>query len=474
MSWVARVALIAALLAAHSAVAQTSTAERAAERSIDEVLAQYVEEALTSNLTLRRQDLSVEISLAALDEARGRYLPQATLQSRYSRAEGGRAIVLPIGDLINPVYQTLNELLAAQGQPPAFTAIDNPQFSFLREREQETSVRVIQPLYAPELRAGVRASRAMLKSEEATRDTVARTLIRDVRTAYHNWLRTRQEVSIVDASAELLRENLRVNDSLFNNGKITRDQVLRAKAELLDVEQQRLSAANALDTARGYFNFLLNRPLATEIEVARVTDATPPPMDLSQLQTQAQQTRSELRQLEYAGQAAEAQISAATSRFKPTIALALESGIQGEDYRFGSEDDYSLASLNFTWNLFNGNQDRARLSQARLASRSVGLQRESATQQIALEVEQTLGDVRAAARALETASARRDAAREAFNIAARKRDAGVISQVEFLDARTTLTSAELNYSVTQFELLTRRAELDFALGTQPTGARRTP
>ena len=63
---------------------------------------------------------------------------------------------------------------------------------------------------------------------------VARALRRDITIAYLDWLKARSSVDIVAASEALLRENLRVNESLFDNGKITEDQVLRAKAELLD------------------------------------------------------------------------------------------------------------------------------------------------------------------------------------------------------------------------------------------------
>ena len=42
-------------------------------------------------------------------------------------------------------------------------------------------------------------------------------------------------------------------------------------------------------------------------------------------------------------------------------------------------------------------------------------------------------------------------------------------QVEFLDARTAFTSAELNLNVTRFDVLARQAELDYATaaGTLP-------
>jgi hypothetical protein len=45
----------------------------------------------------------------------------------------------------------------------------------------------------------------------------------------------------------------------------------------------------------------------------------------------------------------------------------------------------------------------------------------------------------------------------------------VITQVEFIDARSSLTSAELNLNVTLFDLLARQAELDYATaaGTLP-------
>jgi hypothetical protein len=52
----------------------------------------------------------------------------------------------------------------------------------------------------------------------------------------------------------------------------------------------------------------------------------------------------------------------------------------------------------------------------------------------------------------------------------------VISQVEFIDARSSLTGAELNLNVTRFEVLARQAELDYATasGTLPLGSSNAP
>src|SRR5688500_16848595 len=209
----------------------------AQEASFESVVTRYVAEGLQSNLALRSETLEVERATAALAEARARYFPETSLQARYSRADGGRTISLPLGTALNPVYSTLNDMLVAQGQPASFPTIADETINFLRETEQDTRIVVRQPLYAPAISAAVRAQSALLDASNYQRMALARTLRRDITTAYLDWLKARSSVDIVTASETLLRENLRVNESLFNNGKITEDQVLRAKAESLAVEQ---------------------------------------------------------------------------------------------------------------------------------------------------------------------------------------------------------------------------------------------
>ena len=103
-------------------------------RPLAAVIEEYVREGLASNLSLRAQSLEVERAEAALDAARARYFPEASFDARYSRSEGGRTIELPLGAALNPVYQTLNDMLVAQGQQPRFPAVQDETIAFLRER----------------------------------------------------------------------------------------------------------------------------------------------------------------------------------------------------------------------------------------------------------------------------------------------------------------------------------------------------
>jgi len=447
-------------------------------RPLRVVIDDYVQEALASNLALRSQQFDVERQLALLAEARSRFFPQVGLEARYTRAEGGREFDLPVADLVNPAYQTLNELLLAQGQPARFQDVPDTSISFLREREQDTRLSLRQAVYAPAIPAAFRAQREVLDSTQYARQALARRLERDVTVAYLDWLRARSSVAIVDSSFALLQENLRVNESLYENGRVTRDQVLRARAELLEVQQQRREIENLAGRNGQLVNFLLNRNLDAPLELAdvgtgggegapdAVADAGSPGDD-ADLRTSALGRRPELRELAALERAADFQVDQQRAARKPLVSIGIDGGIQGEDYDFGPGYNYGTASVQFTVPLFDGGAIRSRVDAARAVARQAAVRRQETARQIELEVQQALDRLRTAMDSLATAEARAEAASAGFRIASSKRDAGAINQVEFLDARNALTGAELNLNLTRFELLSRQAELAYATAVNP-------
>jgi len=461
---VAVLATLPARLAAQGVVTETS-------RPLAAVIDDYVREGLRENLSLRAQSLEVERSEAALDGARARYFPELSLGARYTRSEGGRTIEIPLGRALNPAYQTLNELLMAQGQAPQFPAVQDETIAFLREREQETRITLRMPLLQPAIPAAVRAQRELLGASEYARVALARQLKRDITVGYLHWLSAVRTRGIVDASVVLLNENLRVNDSLHRNGKITQDQVLRARAELLAVTQQSREAQNLAAQAQSNLNFLLNRPLDTPLENADVAaEVTARTQALADLRASALANRPELAELTHLTRASEAQVNIARADRWPTLSLGADGGTQGEEYEFGRGSNYATVSLLLNWTFFDGGARRAAVREASAIARRTATQLDEFTQQVQLEVQQSLDRLNTSADSLATADARAEAARAAFRIASRKRDEGAISQVEFIDARSSLTSAELNLNVTRFLVLARQAELDYATaaGTLPT------
>ena len=443
------------------------------ERAVDSLVA----DALAANLELDGASAGVTERLAALDQARARYLPSIDFSARYSRADGGRAISFPVGDLLNPVYATLNQLTGSA----RFPAVANQEIDFQRRREQDTKVSLTQPLYDPRIAAARAAAQSQYESAAAGRAALAGRIERDMREAYYRWLQTRAQIAIFDAAVELATENHRVNDSLFRNGKITRDLVFRAEADQLEVEQSRLGARNTERLAQSYVNLLRNASFDRALPVTTVDDpdvaglradlSEQPSLGLAPLQDTAVRQRAELRQLDADAAAAAAGERLARAAFKPRLAFALDAGTQGETYGFGSDDRYVLASLVLRFNLFSGGADQAGVAGARAVEREAHASRTLQEQTIRFEVQQALLDLELTQLSLGTASKRVEAASGAFRIASRKRDLGQINQAEFIDSRRALTDAQLNLNVTRFAALSSLAELEYALGA---GARHLP
>lgn len=471
----AALAPAAAAPASSTPVATPATAQ--ASVTVEEGLREVLDDALAANLELRAGSAAIQQRLAALDQARARYLPALDLAARYSWADGGRTIDIPVGDLLNPVYATLDELLLASGQPARFPRIANESISLLRRHEQETKLVLEQPLYEPRLGPAVAAGEAELERASANLVALRSRVTRDTQQAYYLWIAARQAVLVLDATLELARSNLAANESLYRNGKVTRDLVLRAEADLLEVEQQRIAAASRVRIAQGYVNLLRNLPLAAPLPMAAIDAASVDrsrdqllrrlagrALESAPLQQLATDRRAELRGLDAAIAGGEARQDLARAAFKPRLLLGAEAGVQGEDYGFGEDERYALASVILRWNAFRGGADRAALAEARAFTEELRATRDLAAQRVRLEVQQAVEDLAVADASLETARKRAEAADGALRIATRKRDLGQINQTEFIDARRTSTDANLNLNRVRAEFLSRIAELEYAVG----------
>ena len=462
--------------AAPGATAATPTAQQATV-TVEDGLRQVLGDALTANLELRAGSAAIAQRMAGLDQARARYLPAIDFAARYSVADGGRTIELPVGDLLNPVYATLDELLVASGQPARFPRIENQSITFLRGNEQETKMVLEQPLYEPRLRPNVNLNRADVERATANLDGLRARVTRDTQQAYYLWLATQQQVQVLDATLELARSNLSANESLYRNGKVTRDAVLRAEADLLEVEQQRLAAAARVRIAQGYVNLLRNAPIAAPLPNAEidapaierfrsrlVSRLAGRPLDPATLEQLATDRRAELRSLDAAIAGGEARQDLARAAFRPRLLLGAEAGIQGDDYGFSEDERYALASVILRWNTFRGGADVAALDEARAFTEELRATRDLAAQRVRLQVQEAVSELEVADASLDTALKRAEAADGTLRIASRKRDLGQINQTEFIDARRTMTDARLNLNRVRAEFLSRIAELEFAVG----------
>lgn len=418
-----------------------------------QTLDDYIREGLEKNLALRQQRLALDVSNETVGEARGGFLPSITLNARATELYGN---VINLGNLINPAYATLNQLTGSNAFP---TNLD-----IRLPLQRETKVEVRQPLIQPKVLFNYQIKAHLRDATEAETEAKTRELISQIKTAYLNYAKTLKVVELYAETVPLLEENVRVNQSLVKNEKATLDALYRAEAELADVKQKQADALRLNDASKQFFNFLLDRPLASPIVLVSDSSFTVPSLSLESAQEKAK-AREEFKQIQSGADAAEKAVSIYTADFLPTLSLGIDYGFQGNRYDFSSDQDFATVSLVAQWNIFNGFQDKSKRQQATLEANRLKTRYKELESQIALQVRATFDEARVAAQNISVAEARLKAAEESFKLVSKKYAQGQASQVEFLDSRTAFTNAGINAIITRYDALIKQAELERVAAT---------
>lgn len=439
----------------------------------EEDLDQYISTALTSNIALQQQNLSYQKSIEALKEAKGLFFPTFSVSARYSVARGGRAFVIPIGDLMNPVYDNLN-LINGIGEAtnpdyptiPDYPQIENEQVNFLRETEQETFVRMAVPVFNAAILANHRIQQNNTEVARIGVDRYKRELVKEVKTGYYQFLQAYQARKLFENTMDLVEENLRTTQSLQRNHKVTSDAVYTAEAQVKEVTQQLTAAQRDEKVAKAYFNFLLNQDLETAIAVPEAIQLNLNAMTLEAAQQQAIAQREEFLELNLYRTITDQQIKLNKQNRLPTINMVVDYGVQGVDYNLDSESDFVLGSLVMSWNFLDWT-NKAKVQQATITKLEVEKQREEVEQQVHLQVIQAYYEIEAALKNIDAAQAASTASDKAFDLVKKKYSQGQANQVAFIEARTNKTNAAQQLIIAQYSYLAQLANFEWVTASYP-------
>jgi OMF family outer membrane factor len=262
----------------------------------------------------------------------------------------------------------------------------------------------------------------------------------------------------------LLVENLRISQLLVDTQKATQDTVLRATAQLAAHDQKLRSAQDAVRALQRQLAVLRsdgNEPPAADAPKLPDAVAALPaiPDDVAALVTLAQQRRSELQGAVVQADAANAQAALVRQGRLPTVAVALDLGVQSSSYDASWDDKYAALSLVASWNIFDGGKREARATQAALARESAAFADAQTRAQIAADVRTVWDHARTARDAIATIDSRIVSERAAYELLNTRFAAGGVAQIEVLAAQTALISAQLERVLAVAELQQQMVEL---------------
>lgn len=419
------------------------------------VLDGYLQEGLANNLVLQEKNLSLQRALNAMSVARSMYLPAIDLDIAYSHAQGGRAIELPVGDMLNPVYNTLNALTASQ----AFPAIDNETINFLPQNYYDAKVRTTMPLLNMDIGYNKQIKEAGVTLQQNEVEIYKRELVKEIKGAYYNYLTAVQVKEIYQSSLQLAEEGLRVNQKLHNAGKGLPAYVVRAQSEVAATEAQIADAESKVKNAGLYFNALLNRPANSAI----VEDAMMELESLWSLESWSvvdASQREELESLATGVAIQEAIVKMNKQYLVPKIAGFFDLGSQAEGLRFNDDSRYFMVGVTMKMPIFQGNRNKLKIQEAKIDLAVSQNKKAQAEQQLAMAVDVAKNEVLAAFKNFEKAKVQLETAATYQRLIQKGFSAGVNSYIETIDARSQYTSAKLAESVSKLQILSALAKLE--------------
>lgn len=429
------------------------------------VLEAYLREGLTSNLALQQEQLEVNKAIQALRQAKALFAPQITFAPTYSLAYGGRRIAVPVGDMLNPLFATINELTGRQDFP---TDIPNVDELLAPHNYHDTKITFQIPLYSPELKYNYLIHSNMLSSREARLKVVSTEISFAIREAYYQYMQALKLQEVYRSSRKILEELTRLNQRLLDNQMVTRDLVLASEYELSAHDRQMAEMEKNVNVTQAYFNFLLNRDLSSDIKLdthlLQKAGHLQIQEDLDQLIAEALSGRQEIKTLDFSVLAARnATQLESKSAVWPNLYIGGNTGFQGYSYRFANQG-YLIAQVGLRWDLYKGGERKAKIAQAQIREQSIELQRTEAEKRVMLEVVQAYHALKASFQGLKEAEVGLEKARAYYRITHSRYFNQNVLLVEYMKAVEDLKKAEILHTISQYELLLRKAHLDRVVG----------
>jgi outer membrane protein len=424
----------------------------AATISEAQTLEDYVQEGLKNNLVLQQKNVTLQQAQHSLRIAKSYFLPTVNVLADYTSGEGGRSIGIPVGDLLNPVYASLNEMT----QGDAFPQVENVNQNFFPKNFYDAKIRTSIPLVNTDLliNRSIQGQQLMLRQYEL--DVYKRQLVLDIKTAYYNHLAALSAIKIYESALTLVQKNVEINESLLRNGKALPANVLRSRSELERVKADVNDARNQLSNTRQYLNFLLNRDLNQEV----VTTSSLGSIPLTDTASNMTNKREEIQMIKTVQQINNSSLQMSRLSRLPKVNAFLDLGTQAQDWKYDNDSRYYLVGVQLSIPVFQGFRNDITIRQNKLEIQKTEHHLKNTSKQLEMAMAISKNQLQTSIQNFHAAQEQLKSAQSYFNLIEKGYKEGVNSLIEFLDARNQLTSSQLQLNLRQLEVLTAEAHLE--------------
>jgi outer membrane protein TolC len=423
-----------------------------------ETLNNYVQEGLKNSQILKQQNFQLQKAVFALNEAKTLFKPNINFNTTLSTAQGGRTIDIATGDLVNPVYSTLNQLT----QSNRFPQIQNVSEQLIPKDFYDLRVKTTMPLLNAELKYNQAIKQEQITMQQAEIQVYKRELVKDIKLAYINYLKATEAIKVYENALKLLREAERVNESLIKNGSANPTVLVRTRNEIAKINAELDAAKGNQKNAAAYFNFLLNKDFTEKI--------TQDSLGREGLKTElAEGHREELDKIK-TGIDINRQILGLNQSYKKwKIGASLDLGSQGRFAQIASADKnffvpnaFVLLGISFDIPVYSFGRNQLKVKQSEMDIASLDAQLQQIRNQLDLQTEIAKNSLNASKEIYESKASQVNTAERYYRDMMRRYKEGNLNFIELLDAQTQITTAQLQQSISLYDVWTKWVELERA------------
>ena len=385
-----------------------------------------------------------------------------------------RAIALP-QVVASGKYQD-NESSLVQ-QFPSFGATNSIQTP---HQNWNTGIQIVQGIYeGGKLIAAIQAASATKKQAIAQYDTQVADTLLAVRLAYYDVLLAAQQITVNEASVKLLQKELDDQQRRFDAGTVPHFNVLRAEVALANAKPNLFHANSQYRISKNVLANLLGYNLPRDVleniplNLTDTFDITPWDMALPDAIQQALERRTELKDLREQVVLQKLNIVSAKSGYQPVIQAFAGYGWQNSEFSTDIGDEVNGWNVGgqLTWSIFDGALTYGKVKQSKALYKKSETELEDRSRQIELDVRTAYSDFLEAKEVLDSQTKVQEQAEEALREANARFDAGTGTQLDVLDAETSLTQARTTQVQALHDYATARARLERSIGAELASAK---
>lgn len=388
------------------------------------------------------------------------------LESNYGLVVQTRAIALPQIQAAGNYTDT---------DPKAIdTFPSSPGFSIpVPHQNWGTSLKITQTIYeGGRLASAVRAARLTKEQALLQYQTVIQDTLLGTRVAYYDVLLAAQQIIVNEASVNLLQKELDDQRRRYDAGTVPRFNVLRAEVSVANARPPLIKARNDYRISKNNLSNLLGYNLPRDVwediplQLVDQLTAEPYQVELPAAIARALANRTELLALRKTEQLQYENIINARAGYQPTVQVF--AGWGWHNYAFtddvGEEREGWNAGAQLSWDIFDGLLTRGKVMQARAQHEHAKNDLADNSRQIELQVRTAYSTFIEAKEVLESQVKVQEEAEESLRLANARADAGTGTQLDVLDAETSLTQARTTQIQALHDYEVARAKLERAIG----------